>query len=87
MTGRDAVREDRRRGCGPGSTSLTARAPEGPARFVLYVGEPQGEPLVHHGPFVAGSQQDIVRLFHEFRSGRFEPLSRVAARQRTAGTA
>jgi redox-sensitive bicupin YhaK (pirin superfamily) len=67
----------------PGAGSIVRfRAPEGPARLVLYAGEPQREPLVHHGPFVAGSQDDIVRLFREFRSARFTPLSRLAAEPR-----
>jgi quercetin 2,3-dioxygenase len=69
-------------GTGSRASVLRVRAPEGPARFVLYTGEPQREPLVHHGPFVAGSPPDIVRLFQEFRGGRFEPLSQVARRQR-----
>ena len=64
-----------------GSSDLEVRAPDGPARAVLYAGQPQNEPLVHHGPFVGGSTRDIQRLFHEFRSGRFEPLSQVAERQ------
>ncbi len=64
-----------------GSSELEVRAPDGPARAVLYAGQPQNEPLVHHGPFVASSSRDIQRLFHEFRSGRFESLSHVAERQ------
>jgi len=71
---------DRPTGAGP--TDLEMVAPDGPARVVLYAGEPQREPLVHYGPFVGGSQSDIHRLFHEYRSGRFEPLSHVAERQR-----
>jgi quercetin 2,3-dioxygenase len=65
-----------------GDSVLRVRAPEGPARFVLYAGEPQREPLIHHGPFVAGTREDVAQLFRAFHSGRFEALSGVAARQR-----
>lgn len=67
-----------------GDSVLQLRAPSGPARLVLYAGQPQNEPLVHRGPFVAGSAQEIAGLYHAFRSGRFELLSQVAARQRAA---
>ncbi len=69
---------------GSGASALTVRAADRSTRFVLYAGRPQREPLVHHGPFVAGSPQGIARLFHTFRSGGFERLSEVAARQRRA---
>jgi redox-sensitive bicupin YhaK (pirin superfamily) len=62
-------------------------APDAPARLILYAGAPQNEPLVHHGPFVAGSAAEIAARFAEFRQGRFEPLSRVAARQRATSAA
>jgi redox-sensitive bicupin YhaK (pirin superfamily) len=66
----------------PGDDSVLAlHATDAGARLLLYAGEPQRESLVHHGPFVAGSQDDIVRLFRAFRSGRFERLSQIAARQ------
>jgi redox-sensitive bicupin YhaK (pirin superfamily) len=73
------------RPAGPGASVVRLHAPRGPARVVLYAGQPQGEPLVHHGPFVAGSRPEIVRLYGEFRSGRFEPLSQVGARTRASG--
>jgi len=33
--------------------------------------------LIQHGPFVAGSEQEIIRLFQEFRAGAFTPISRL----------
>jgi redox-sensitive bicupin YhaK (pirin superfamily) len=67
----------------PGDGPVRLRAPEGPIRLVLYAGAPQREPLVHHGPFVGGSPAEIHRLFQEFRTGTFEPLSHVGVRQRS----
>jgi len=47
------------------------------ARFVLYAGEPQRDPIVAHGPFIGDSRQDIARLYEEFRAGQFPRLSEL----------
>jgi quercetin 2,3-dioxygenase len=62
------------------TTNLRLTAGETGARFVLYAGEPQYEPTVHHGPFVAGSQEEIVDYFRDFRAGKFESMSSLAKR-------
>ena len=49
------------------------------ARFVLYAGEPQRDPIVSHGPFIGDSRQDIVRLHEEYRAGQFQRLSDLKA--------
>lgn len=54
-----------------------AAGPEG-ARVVLYAGEPIREPLVHRGPFVAGTPRELTDYYLRFRSGDFAPLSAVA---------
>jgi redox-sensitive bicupin YhaK (pirin superfamily) len=60
----------------PGAQSaLRLEGGEGGARVVLYSGEPQREPLLHHGPFVAGSREELVQLFNDYRENRFERLS------------
>jgi len=56
------------------------------AHLVLYAGEPIGEPLVQHGPFVAGSPAEIAELHRQFRAGRFTPMSQVARAQRAERT-
>ncbi len=48
------------------------------ARVVLYAGEPQREPIVSHGPFIADSREDITRLFKEYRAGEFVRISDLA---------
>lgn len=47
------------------------------ARIVTYAGEPQQEPLVHHGRFVAGSVAQIQAMFQRCRAGRFESMSAI----------
>jgi hypothetical protein len=69
---------DRPSGAGPSTLTFTA-GPDG-ARLVLYAGEPQDEPLVHYGPFVAGSPAEINELFRRYRAGRFESMSAIARR-------
>jgi len=64
------------------STDLAISAGAAGARLVLYAGEPIGEPLVQHGPFVAGSPAEIAEYHRQFRAGRFTPMSQVARAQR-----
>ena len=66
------------RSSGDGSTRLRLTAGDAGARLVLYAGQPQGDAIVSHGPFIADSREDIVRLYSEFRAGRFERLSNLA---------
>jgi hypothetical protein len=68
------------------STDLAISAGVSGARLVLYAGEPIGEPLVQHGPFVAGSPAEITELHRQFRAGRFTPMSQVARAQRAERT-
>lgn len=63
---------------GEGTSLLRVVAGEDAARFVLYAGQPQGDPIVSHGPFIGDSKADIVRLYSEYRSGGFERLSDLA---------
>ena len=45
------------------------------ARVVLYAGQPQQEPLIHYGPFIADDEQVLAGMFRDFRAGRFTPMS------------
>ncbi|KAJ3167237.1 hypothetical protein HK101_011804 [Irineochytrium annulatum] len=40
------------------------------AHFVLIAGEPIGEPIVQHGPFVMNEKDEIYEAFDDFRSGK-----------------
>ncbi|HSY37995.1 MAG TPA: pirin-like C-terminal cupin domain-containing protein [Polyangia bacterium] len=68
------------------ATDLEISASPGGAHLVLYAGEPIGEPLVQHGPFVAGSSAEIAEFHRQFRAGRFTPMSQVARAQRAERT-
>jgi redox-sensitive bicupin YhaK (pirin superfamily) len=68
------------------AADLTISGGAGGAHLVLYAGEPLGEPLVQHGPFVAGSPAEITEFHRQFRAGRFTPMSQVARAQRAERT-
>ena len=68
---------DRPRGDGVSAVRLAAQA-EG-ARLVLYAGQPQGAPIVSHGPFIGDTVDDLKRSYQEYREGRFPRLSDIAA--------
>lgn len=39
------------------------------ARFVLYAAQPHHVPIISHGPFIADTEDDIRRLYREYRQG------------------
>jgi len=51
------------------------------ARLVLYAGLPIREPLLQHGPFVAGSRAEIDDLYRRFRRGQFTSMHDLAQAQ------
>lgn len=61
---------------GEGVLRLTA-GPSG-GRLVLYAGQPQREPLIHYGPFVADDERVLAAQFQDFRAGRFTRLSELS---------
>jgi redox-sensitive bicupin YhaK (pirin superfamily) len=63
---------------GGGTSLVRIAAGEAGARVVLYAGQPQGDAIVSHGPFIGDSREDIVRLYGEYRAGRFERMSDLA---------
>ena len=46
-----------------------------PASVLLIAGEPIGEPVARHGPFVMNIRQELVEAFEDFRSGK---MGRIA---------
>ena len=63
---------------GEGASVLRVLAGKEGARLVLYAGQPQGDAIVSHGPFIGDSREDIVRLYTEYRTGRFPRMSELA---------
>lgn len=60
-------------------SELKLTAGKGGVRFVLYAGKPLGENIVSHGPFIADSSEDILRLYREYREGKMNHISTVPA--------
>jgi redox-sensitive bicupin YhaK (pirin superfamily) len=58
--------------------TLRVAAGEEGARLVLYTGQPQGDAIVWRGPFIGDSDDDIRRLYGEYRAGRFQRMSELA---------
>jgi redox-sensitive bicupin YhaK (pirin superfamily) len=67
-----------------GADQLVVAAPAEPARLVLYAGLPINEPLMQHGPFVAGSPSEIATYHRNYRAGQFASMSALARQRRTA---
>ncbi len=65
-----------------GKSELALSAAESGTRFVLYSGQPQGNKIVPHGPFIGDSHEDIMRLYQEFRAGKMKHISTVAESQK-----
>src|SRR5690606_19465916 len=64
----------------PADSRLLLRAGPAGARAVLYAGQPLGEPIVHHGPFVAGSRHELAAYHQAYSAGRFDRLGALAPR-------
>jgi redox-sensitive bicupin YhaK (pirin superfamily) len=63
-------------------SELKVMAGEEGARFVLYAGKPTGDSIVSHGPFIADTNNDIQRLYKEYRQGKIKHIATVAESQR-----
>ena len=68
---------DRPHQVGPGT--LRIRGGEQGVRMLLYAGEPTNDPIVPHGPFVGDTQEDIIRLYGEYETGRFPRMSELSS--------
>ena len=47
----------------------------GDARVLLIAGQPLGEPIAQHGPFIMNTQQEIAQAVADFRAGRLGEAS------------
>lgn len=63
-------------------SELNLEAGEEDVRFIMYSGQPQGVQIVSHGPFIGDTQEDISRLYQEFRSGKMKHISSVPESQK-----
>ncbi len=65
-----------------GASKLKLTAGNSGVNFVLYSGQPQGETIVTHGPFIGDTEDDIKRLYKEYRDGKMQHISTVPDKQR-----
>jgi redox-sensitive bicupin YhaK (pirin superfamily) len=63
---------------GRGAGILPLRAGEHGARLVLYAGQMQHEPIVHYGPFVGDTNEDIVRSYQNYRAGLMGHINEIS---------
>src|SRR5665213_1918045 len=64
-----------------GESELILTTKESGTRFVLYCGQPHGEKIVPHGPFIGETTEDLPQLYQEFRAGKMQHITTVAASQ------
>jgi quercetin 2,3-dioxygenase len=65
-----------------GESELNLKAGEAGVRFVLYAGKPTGDNIVSHGPFIADTNEDIQRLYQEYRRGKMQHIATVPDKQK-----
>ncbi|MEO5582899.1 MAG: pirin-like C-terminal cupin domain-containing protein [Saprospiraceae bacterium] len=67
---------------GNGQSELKLVAGTCGVRVILYAGQPQGDKIISHGPFIGDKNEDITRLYKEYRDGKMKNISTVAGNQR-----
>lgn len=65
-----------------GNSEMQFQALENDTHFVLYAGQPHNVPVVHHGPFVADTMEDIAQMYRDFRHGKFPHLNDLPEEQK-----
>lgn len=65
-----------------GESAVTLQAGSGSAHVILYAGQPQGDEIVSHGPFIADTKEDIQRLYREYRQGEMSHITEVEESQK-----
>lgn len=51
-------------------------------RIILYSGQPQGDEIIVHGPFIGDTEDDIRRLYRDFRQGKMGHITEVSDAQK-----
>ena len=64
------------------ASELKLEAGKEGVRLILYAGKPTGDAIVSHGPFIGGSNDDILRLYNEYRQGKMKHISVVEEERR-----
>ncbi|PBQ32804.1 pimeloyl-CoA dehydrogenase [Sphingobacteriaceae bacterium] len=64
-----------------GTSELILNGGEKGARVILYAGEPTGDQIVSYGPFIGDTQEDIRRLYKDYRENKMKHISSVSNEQ------
>ncbi|PZR27482.1 MAG: pirin family protein, partial [Azospira oryzae] len=64
------------------TSQLVIQAKETDARLVVYAAKPTRDEIVSHGPFIAGSEDEIRALYRQYRSGTMLHISNAPETQR-----
>ena len=56
----------------PPSLQVAATAGDEGLKFLLIAGQPIGEPIVQHGPFVMNTEEEIRQAFYDYQTGRLQ---------------
>ncbi|MFN0041218.1 MAG: pirin family protein [Burkholderiales bacterium] len=62
-----------------GSSGLHLAAGETGAKMLLANGQPIGEPVARHGPFVMNTREEIHKAFEDFQQGRLDRAGKTAS--------
>ena len=54
-----------------GGARVVLHAEGGPVRVLLVAGQPIGEPVARHGPFVMNTREQLMQAFVDYQQGRF----------------
>ena len=50
-------------------------AATGPARVLLVAGQPLGEPIAQHGPFVMNTREELIQAVQDYQQGRLGTIA------------
>ena len=64
-----------------GASELRLTGGDKGSRVLLYAGEPTGDEIVSYGPFIGDTQEDIRRLYKDFRENKMKHISTVSEEQ------
>lgn len=65
-----------------GDSKIVFNTEDQSARFILYAAEPHYAPIISYGPFIGDTQDDIRRLYREYRAGQMPHVNDLPSEKR-----